>query len=218
MKKFQFIALLILLLQCNNDQSNLQDEKRDQDYKTILFLNTYLSSGECLRQETTATSKVYTCSKLQRISCNTNLLITTSGELLKIRSDTAAILQKSPECTESSVALLKVTQSSSSEISTLKSNNVYTSVESCGGLKLPNTDKLITNDQIVFLNSTRGKIGLFASANSKITLLKEKATNCLLNQFSASERTLIEEVSTGIKFKEVSCTEVKDTKTCGINL
>jgi hypothetical protein len=39
-----------------------------------------------------------------------------------------------------------------------------------------------------------------------------------LNQFSESERLLIEEVSTGVKVKEVSCTEAKDTKTCGISL
>ena len=212
------VASIFLILYCNNDQSNLQEEKRDQDYKTILFLNFYFSSGECLRQETTTTSKIYTCSKLQRINCSINSLITTSGELLKIRSDAATILQKSPECTESSFTLLKTTQSSNSEISTFKSNNVFTSVESCSGLNLSNTDKLITNDQIVFLNSTRGKIGLFAYINSNNTLTKEKANNCLLNQFSESERLLIKEVSTGIKLKEVSCTELKDTKTCGINL
>jgi hypothetical protein len=212
------VATLFLILYCNNEQSNLQDEKRDQDYKTILFLNTYLNSGECLRQETTSASKIYTCSKLQKISCSINTLITTSGELIKIKNDTATIIKKSPECTESSVALLKVTQSSNTEISTIKSNNVFTSVESCRGLNLANTDKLTSNDQTIFLNSTRGKIGLVAYVNSKNIFLKTKAENCLLNQFSESERLLIEEVSTGVKVKEVSCTEVKDTKTCGINL
>ena len=212
------VASLFLILYCNNDQSNLQDEKSVQDYNTILFLNSYLTSGECLRQETTSTSKIYTCSKLQKISCNTNSLITTSGESLKIKNDTATILKKSPECTESSVALLKVTLSSNSEISTLKSNNVFTSVESCSGLNLANSNKLTSNDQTIFLNSTRGKIGLVAYVNSKNIFLKANANNCLLNQFSESERLLIEEVSTGIKVKEVSCTEVKDTKTCGISL
>ncbi len=212
------VASLFLILYCNNEQSNLQDEKSVQDYKTILFLNTYLNSGECLRQETTSASKIYTCSKLQKISCSTNTLITTSGELIKIKNDTATIIKKSPECTESSVALLKVTQSSNTEISTIKSNNVFTSIESCSGLNLSNTNKLTSNDQTIFLNSTRGKIGLVAYVNSKSIFFKTKAENCLLNQFSESERLLIEEVSTGVKVKEVSCTEVKDTKTCGISL
>lgn len=202
----------------------VQKEQTEQDKLVLSLLYTYRSSGECLRIENSSGNTIYTCSRLDRGLCDLNLLITTSGEKIKILSDLQDILVKVPECKESATlsGIITTTQTSDSEITSLREKNSFKTIDSCSTFNFSNSEKLVPSVTYVFLNSTRGKIGIAAknSINNKFltSSIKQNAQTCMNNLYTEPEQILLEEFIKNEKLKEVSCTEVTGSKTCGVIL
>jgi hypothetical protein len=216
------LLITLLLLGCSKDQSVLQESQLEREKKILFLLYTYRSSGECLREEISSGNTIYSCSKLNRGLCNLDQLVITSGEKIKILSDIGEILENVPECKESVAfsGLFSVTQTTDSEITTLKANNSFKTVEACSSYNFSDTEKLVSSERVVFLNSTRGKIGIAAknaSNNNFLTSqIKQNAQTCLTNLYSEKEQDFIEKIIDNENLKEATCTEVTGSKTCEI--
>ena len=186
---------------------------------TLLSISFYRNNGECLRKETLIDSSTYTCSKYDNGLCSINLLIFTSGEKTKVLSDTTKIIDRRPECKESLGLSGILTQSitTNDEIDSLKKNNTFTGVENCNTKGFTKYEKLVSKEELLFLASARGKIGITAYKSAQTpfeTSIKKNAKECLNNEFSENENQLFKDLYSGTKVQEVKCTENTSNGMC----
>jgi hypothetical protein len=211
--------IIIYILSCSNDQTSLNKDKLLKERSTLLAISYYRNIGECLRKETLTDSSIYTCSKYDNGLCSINLLIFTSGEKTKLLSETAKIIDRRPECTESLALSGLLTQSitTNDEIDALKRNNTFSGVDNCNTKSFSKYEKLISKEELLFLVSARGKIGTYAYKSAQFpieTSIKKNAQECLNNEFSESESQLFKDIYSGSKVQDVKCTENTSTGVC----
>lgn len=198
----------MLNLSCSNSGENLQKEKQELDFKILTLISQFRETGECLQIQTEQTKVNYICSKYNRGLCSVNLLITSSGKKNKILSEVATLLDKRPECSESIILsrIQNLSITSFEDEKKIKSENEFISVDNCSTIDFKNYQKLVTLSELIFLRSSRGRVGKEAekirSSFFFIEPQKKNAESCLQNEFTEAERTLLADIIANRKFEE----------------
>jgi hypothetical protein len=231
MIKFILFCLFILL-QCKDIDDKKKNETQLQKNNFIFFsLFQNRDKGNCLRVEKIATGNSLSCDRKPAGLCNTNDLITTSGERINNLNQGSKFIELNPSCRDSfafsGIALDKV--QTFAEEDTIKANNNFFSVNSCETLEIPATVGIINLIELEFINSAKGRIGISADrlintpervlsqslpVGSNLTQIKKDATTCLNTPFSKSEVDLIIALRTGTILRQFSCAFNSTTSPC----
>lgn len=199
-----FILGLSFFVTCEDGE-----EIRKKETKTIdLFLLTisYLrSQGNCKVIEKSDPSDTVSCNRKPNGLCTSNEKIITSGELTKTIKEARDFIDLYPNCFESlgQSGLLSTKVTTESEKEEILTNYIYETVSSCEeiGLVLLPSESLANLEEILFLESPKGKIGRAAQVLKNFPLsplsTKDKANFCLSEGFSESERTLLQNFQIG---------------------
>ncbi|MBK8394256.1 MAG: hypothetical protein IPL26_03295 [Leptospiraceae bacterium] len=206
---------------CSNVDGLQKKKKNKEKTDTVFFiLSQYRQTGNCLRKDS-STNTAY-CDKRSRGICNSNDLILAKSEKSFNVSQAKDIVEKITSCQFSFLnsGISSDSISSLSEEDTIRLNNEYIVVELCEALGITATSTLISETDLVYSNSPKGRIGISADtlyntpdnvlslslgSLTKAQEAKADALKCLNEGFTQYEKDLFTELRVGNKSKNISC-------------
>jgi hypothetical protein len=222
-----FLICYFLNLSCN-DIDGLKKQKSNKTQKDSLFLWVLYerTTGNCLRYE--SNTQKYYCDKRSLGLCNSsNLIYTTDERTLRLK-ELNEFKDKIPSCefflVGSGVFTEEITDRSKEDF--ILTNNRYEKIISCDTSGLSIAKPVATETEFLFLESGRGRVGIFTENFSQlpnivlqtslgsleeVSLRKSQAMECLEKGFTESERILIEQIRKASKLKEFICTSPDGT-------
>ncbi|HMV43198.1 MAG TPA: hypothetical protein PK079_05775 [Leptospiraceae bacterium] len=221
----QIIILIIFLFLFINSCSNLdgiQNKKDTRNRNNIfsLYLIQQRSLGNCLRKDNT--NNIAYCDRRSKGLCNPNDLILTNGEKTYNLSDANDLLKAVPSCNFSFLnsGISSDTITNQTDTDSLIANNTYSTVYSCESLGFSNAANLISELELLFLNSARGRIAIAADkivntpdlllaatlpSTTTASQVKADAQTCLNEGFPQSQKDLVSDIRSVKRVKSVSC-------------
>lgn len=208
-----FLILLLSLMRCEEGEE-LRRKQTQNNLNFLLILAKSRMDGNCLKTVTDSTTskKSYFCSLRPSGLCTINLSLITQGEVTYAFRESKKVTDRTADCQESLAqsGIFSLKASTTKEEEDFKLNTEYKSVVSCEAenFTLKANVRLATNEEILFFESARGKIGRSASFLSTSLFLpkvnKDRATSCLESAFTESEKDLFKNLSEGKILIEVS--------------
>lgn len=196
----------------------------------FLFLAQNRTKGNCLRKET-STSTAY-CDKRTAGICNANDLILTSAEKTFNLSEGNDLVKAVPTCNFSffNSGIASDTVSTFSQQDFILGNNSYSVVSSCEDTGMISPASLVSESELLFTNSPRGRIGVAADKivttldsilsltlppGTSATQVKSDASACLNGGFTQTEKDLISDLRASKRVKAITCsTKSGSTNSC----
>lgn len=196
-----------------------EDSKRKNDF-LFLLLAQNRTKGNCLRKD--SSTGINSCDRRSGGICSANDLILTSSERTLNLRDGNNLVEAVPSCNFSFLnsGIPSEVVATYSDEDTIKANNTYFVVDSCEATAITSTASLITELEFLYLNSSKGRIGVSAdkiyNTSDFILLLslgnlksvkqvKSDALACLTDGFPQSEKDLFSDIRTVKKTKALTC-------------
>ncbi len=233
-KKFRLsyvLLLLAIILSCSDiDGLKKKKESKQKTNFIALFIAQNRVKGNCLRKET-STNTAY-CDRRSSGICNANDLILTSAEKTFNLSEGNDLVKAVPACNFSFLnsGIASDTVSTFSQQDSTLGNNSYSVVSSCEDTGISSSASLVSEPDLLFATSPRGRIGVSAdkimnTLDSILTLtlppgtsaiqLKSDASACLNGGFTQAEKDLISDLRTSKRVKAITCsTKSGSTNSC----
>ena len=186
----------------------------------FLYMIQLRTQGNCLRKDNS--NSIAYCDRRSSGLCNSNDLILTNSEKTYNLSDANDLIKAVPSCNFSFLnsGISSDTITSQADSDSLISNNAYYFVSNCESLNIANTNNLISELELVFINSARGRIAVAADkivntpnavlsltlpSTTSATQVKADAQACLDGGFPQSQKDLVSDLRTVKRVKSVSC-------------
>ncbi|TGN19744.1 hypothetical protein [Leptospira idonii] len=179
--------------------------KKKKNNDTLFFtmiLSDFRMQGNCLKSVSSGSTVTRTCSRYPRGYCFINLYIRTKEEAASSLNAGRKIIERVSLCQESLVlsGVPAVKQTTAEEENQIRANYGFEVVNSCeeAGVSLVSSKRLASYEELLFLESVRGKVARAAWTISKNPFLsaasRNNANSCLEKEFTPSEKDLAKQV------------------------
>jgi hypothetical protein len=190
------------------NQLKVLERQESKEETNLLALIQIRNKGNCKIQDTSTQPTTILCNKKPFGLCNEDLYVVTVGEKSKLSKGASDIIKLEPKCQYAFLqsGITNLTVSTNADKDNIRKRYTFEPIESCMVDGFVDADKLLVFDELIFLESAKGRIGekIMTIINSKTltTSIKSDANQCLNTIFSTSEKTLLEEVYSNTKKKE----------------
>jgi hypothetical protein len=193
------IFIIIFIISCTaKDQYPKSQTQKDINF--LLGLANYRDSGNCMRIEKQNGITENYCSRLPLGLCNSNLEIYTEAERRKRLSEISKILDTHHICKNlvgiSGILTEKVTNEE--EKQNLLAKKTWQSIQSCEAENFPTTPPLFSKEEVLFLLSNRGKLGITLENYQNLqpnpftpSYLISEAKTCLEEVYTQQEKEIL---------------------------
>ncbi|MBK7054988.1 MAG: hypothetical protein IPH52_08040 [Leptospiraceae bacterium] len=221
MLRIILLFFLIFLFSCSDMDGvkKRQETKKTVDFY-ILTLVQIRAKGNCLRKDS-STNTVY-CDRRSSGLCNLNELLLSSSEKAYNLTEANDLVKAVPSCSFSFLnsGISSDAISTIADQDTFKANNTYSVITSCESTGIGSPETLITESELIFLNSSRGRIAIAADkvantpdlalaltlpAGTSASQIKSDARSCLSGGFPEAEKDLVTDLRTLKRVKTISC-------------
>ncbi|TGN14583.1 hypothetical protein [Leptospira ilyithenensis] len=216
LQKYRLCFLIFILsgpsFYCGEEGEVKGKERNQTQTQFLILISAFRAEGNCIKTTKQSSVEIVTCSRKQRGICNINLSLVTQSEVTFLLNETKKISDRTTDCQESILqsGLLFLKPTTQEEESSIKNLISYQTIDSCetSGFSLSlASQRLATYEELVFMDSSGGRIGLAAakiSANGFLPKVnRDFANSCLEKEFTAEERELFGLVRNGTVILEI---------------